>query len=245
MSTWTSRDGVPGMRRVPARIAAGFCAAVALAACVDATGGQTAGEGGRAVPIARQAALSQGAVVVVPPTGYCLDASSISSRASGGFALIASCESLTGRMSTSSVEPAVITVSVSTAREGREQPQATLLSGAVRQGVTLREMNGDGLTIVQVEASDGALPGARDDRKHWRGAMVINDRLVGLALYGAPGSQVAGPEGERLLVALAELIRENSPVLQRRASADGPQASGAQDAAQPQPLRNLFGLLFP
>lgn len=252
MSTWTCRVGGPGVR-VLARPKVAVCALFVLAGCVDATGRNTAGEGGRAVPIARQVSLAEGAVVVVPPSGYCIDASSISNRPSGGFALIASCESLTGRVSTLSVEPAVITVTVSSAREGREQPQAELLSNALPQGVAVREMNGDGLTIVQAEADNSALPGARGDRKHWRGAMVINDRLVGLALYGAPGSLVSGPEGERLLVALAEDIRETSPFLERAAQqATSPdpaatvrQSPDAPNAAPRQPLRSVFSRLFP
>lgn len=252
MFTWTCRVGRLGVR-VLARPKAAVCTLFVLAGCVDGTGGKTAGEGGRAVPIARQVSLAEGAVIVVPPAGYCIDASSITNRPSGGFALIASCESLTGRVSTLSVEPAVITVTVSGAREGREQPQAALLSSALPQGVAVREMNGDGLTIVQAEADNSALPGARGDRKHWRGAMVINDRLVGLALYGAPGSMVSGPEGERLLVALAEEIRESSPFLERatpQASSQDPAATVPQSpevpiAAPRQPLRNVFSLLFP
>ncbi|MFD1510857.1 hypothetical protein [Lacimonas salitolerans] len=231
--------------RVPARIAACLCAVFALAACLDTTGGQTAGEGGRAVPVARQVTMGDGAVIVVPPAGYCIDDSSITSRASGEFALIASCESLTGRLSTVSVEPAVITVTVSNPREGREQPQADLLSGAVPQGVALIATNGEGLSIVQVEGDDGALPGARGDRKHWRGAMVINDRLVGLALYGAPGSTVSGPEGERLLEALAKEIRDHSPLMQRRTAQDAAPTPDMPDAARRQPSRGLLGLLFP
>lgn len=244
MFTWTSRVRGRGMR-VPARIAACLCAVFALAACLDTAGGQTAGEGGRAVPVARQAALGKGAVIVVPPAGYCIDESSITSRAAGEFALIASCESLTGRLSTMSVEPAVITVTVSNPREGREQPQADLLSGAVPQGVALIATNGDGLSIVQVEGDDSALPGVQGDRKHWRGAMIINDRLVGLALYGAPGSSVSGPEGERLLGALAEEIRDHSPVMQRRTSQDAAPNPNPHDAARRQPTRGLLSLLFP
>lgn len=248
MSTWTCRFSRPGVR-VLARPKAAVCALFVMTGCFDGTGGQTAGEGGRAVPIFRKVSLAEGAVTVVPPAGYCIDASSVTDRPSGGFALIASCESLTGRVSTVAVEPAVITVTVSTAREGREQPQATLLSGALRDGVALRQMNGDGLTIVQAEADDSALPGARGDRKHWRGAMVMNDRLVGLALYGAPGSTVSGTEGERLLIALAEEIRENSPFRNQsppQATAQTTvQAQGPSGATPMQPLRRVFSLLFP
>ena len=252
MFTWTSEGRRPGF----ARALAALGALAVLSGCMNGVpglvpGGPTAGEAGRAVPVTRRASLGDGAVIVAPPSGYCIDESSIRDRSGGGFALIASCESLTGRMGGVAVEPAVITVTVSAARAGRDQPEAALLAQALPDGAPLRETNGDGLTVVQVRGEAGALPGARGDLRHWRGAMVLNDRLVGLAVYGAEGSDIAGARGERLLVEMAEQIRENSPLRLPRAEAP-PAAQVAQpgqsapDAPSTQrPLGGLLRRLFP
>ena len=245
MSTWISEIVRRGLRPALA-----VCALSVLPGCMGETGGlgfltaaPSAGTG-QAVPIARNARLGGGAVVIVPQRGYCVDRSSITDASGGGFALIASCESLTGRLGTTQVDPAVITVSVSPPQRGRVQPEAQVLSGVLPDGVAVRQNNGDGLTVVQVEGTGGALPGERGDTRHWRAVMVVNDRLVGLALYGAPGSAVAGAKGERLLIGLAESIRKNSPRMV--AKSDLPQAETAQDTAtRDRPMQNLFGRLFP
>ncbi len=258
MSIWTFKVRMRGVAAGrPLRPALAFCAVAALAGCQDtlsllSAGGATAGEAGRAVPVTRRAELGGGTVVVVPPAGYCLDKSSIANRAGGGFALIASCESLTGRPAGLLVEPAVITVSVSRPGGSGNQPEAELLAQALPDTAPLRAANGDGLTIVHVAGQDGALPGARGDTRHWRGAMSVNGRLVGLAVYGAAGSAIAGAEGERLLVAQAELIRDQSPT--RAAAPPAPaasQAAAADASADPQvaerrqPRRGIFSRLFP
>ena len=252
MSIWTCK-AIQGGGLLQAAALLGVV--LALSGCMGEAGGglgfltagQTQGEAGRAVPIAREARLGAGTVIVIPPVGYCLDRSSITDRPSGGFALIASCESLTGRMGSVAVDPAVITVTVSGPGENRDQPQAARLAQALPEGTALNEINGDGLTVVHVEGRAGALPGARGDARHWRGAMVVNDRLVGLALYSAEGSNLAGADGERMLVTLAELIRENSPFLPGNPGPDNASAAPqpAGDTAEPQPLRKLFGRLFP
>lgn len=234
MSTWISKI----LRRGGLRPALVICASVLLSGCIAQTGG------GSGVPVVRKAALAGGAVVVVPPAGYCLDKSSITDRPGGSFALIASCESLTGRRAGSGPEPAVITVSVTPPRQGREQPEAARLAEALGSGVALSEANGDGLIVVQVQGA-GALPGDRGDTRHWRGAMVVNDRLVGLAIYGAAGSDIAGRVGERLLVATAEAIRENSPFLAAERTVPQETRDETGQAVPESGLRTLFGNLFP
>ena len=112
-----------------------------------------------------------------------------------------------------------------------------MLAQALGNDVALSEANGDGLIVVHVQGA-GALPRERGDARHWRGAMVVNDRLVGLALYGAPGSELAGRKGERLLVALAEAIRDNSPFTQAP-------TQPAERAATETGLRGIFSNLFP
>ena len=173
-------------------------------------GGGLAGlEADSGVKALRKVTLGAGSVVVDPPPGYCIDSASVSSRPGAGFALIASCEALTGRFDGLDVDPAVITVSVVPARGDGSQPAAASLSARLDGAVPVTEINGDGLTIVHVDGGE-ARPGTADTR-HWRAALIVNGSLVGLALYGAQGSPVAGAGGEALLVTLAERIRDNSP----------------------------------
>jgi hypothetical protein len=108
----------------------------------------------------------------------------------------------------------------------------------------LRRLHGDGLTVVQVV--DPAPLSVESDPKHWRGMMVINGHMVGLALYGAKDSAETGERGLTQLMWLAEQIREESPQRPRPAAAfevaDVPAGAGTQDAEPDQPRVQRTGL---
>src|SRR6056297_1527391 len=72
---------------------------------------------------------------------------------------------------------------------------------------------------------DPALPGG--DPRYWRGGMLINGHLVGLAAYGRQGSRVAGADGRRLIRQLAETLREASPEMGDRPTAPSGNATPA------------------
>jgi hypothetical protein len=74
----------------------------------------------------------------------------------------------------------------------------------------LNRIDGDGVSIVHVGAGgQEGIPGG--DPAYWRGAMVINGHLTGLALYAPQGSRVArGQAGETLIIELAERVRAAS-----------------------------------
>lgn len=237
-------------------LALSWCVVLVLPGCLGGAGDGRAflSPGDASAKVLSRATLGRGDVVLVPPRGYCIDAASVTDTMTGGFALIASCESLTGRFDLGSVEPAVMTVSVA-ARGTSAQPEAASLAATLGTARPLAQVNGDGLAIVQ--ADDGADVSARDTR-HWRGVMVVNGRILGLAVYGAKGSAVAGHAGQALLVAMAESIREQSPqefpaqdAALRVDSATSGMAEpepNARDTTQKTeragPLRGILGRLF-
>ena len=201
---------------------------VALSACLgegtggDAFGfltdkrvGQTAG-GVRAAPRApkkaplQRAELAGGAVVVQGPRGYCVDPATLRRGLGGGFALIAACNSLSGQFTGADVEPVVMTVQVQAAVGRKDAPDAAAMAAALAPIPVLERIDGDGLSLLHLGAGgDAGLP--TGDPKYWRGAMMINGYLVGIAVYAPKGSRTAGPRGRRVILALAEQLRAASP----------------------------------
>lgn len=153
-------------------------------------------------------AFYDGAVTVAGPAGYCIDRASIKSDAGGRFALLASCESLTGQPSFA-VEPAVMTVAVLPRADATAAPDATAMTDAVGRDTVRRAEEGDGITLVQVaHGGETVLPGG--DPRHWRAGMMINGHVVGLAAYGPRDGEIAGPRGGALLRDLADSLRTSS-----------------------------------
>lgn len=255
MSTWTSKHRL----RRGLRPAAALYAVLVLPGCLgDGDGPAFLSGGARAAPpadgkVLSRAALGAGEVALVPPRGYCIDTGSLANKKAGGFALLASCESLTGRLDGLAVLPAVITVSVSARSAKWQQPDAQTLASAVEGATAISEMNGNGLSLVHVDGA-AASAGKAGDTRHWRGVMVINQRLVGLAVYGARGSKIAGPEGEALLVAVAESLRVANPYPSVAAPKQGMAPEQASEGQVEEPIRKpaerrgiraVFGRLFP
>ncbi|EAQ24029.1 hypothetical protein [Roseovarius sp. 217] len=198
MSIWTSEQG--RVRALAVRTLLGL-GMMALAGCL-------------AVPAGKSQALSKVAfydaeVVVTGPRGYCVDGASLRRGASGSFALIASCESLTGTAGVY-VEPAILTVSVLPRTGPVQQPDAQTMARALAPAEVRRAEDRDGISLVQVmQGGQEVLPGG--DPVHWRAGMVINGHLVGLAIYGPAGSVVTGPAGREMLRDLGEALRGASP----------------------------------
>lgn len=163
---------------------------------------------GETPPAIRELPLYGGDVVVRAPNGYCVDVAHVTRRPAATVAPLASCSGLTGE-GYSPVEPALMTVSVLSKRAGGEQPSAADLAATFAPAEVTAAEDGDGVALVRV--SDGGqnrLP--EGDPRHWRGAMEINGHLVGLALYARSGSDLTGSAGRRLVLALAETLREAS-----------------------------------
>lgn len=203
MSTWTCNTP----RRV--RVAACLAATVFLTACMGDTspfgflGGRDTG-----TKVVRKLPLYRGAVVVRAPNGYCVDSAHVTRRPTATVVPLATCSSLTDE-EYSPVEPALMTVSVLPARFGTEQPSAEELAASLAPAEVTTVEDGDGVALVRVaDSGETRLPDG--DPHYWRGAMEVNGHLVGLAVYGRRGSDLSGGSGRRLILDLAEALREAS-----------------------------------
>lgn len=174
-----------------------------LAGCLD-TAGTSSG-----VPVLPVAELAGGTIVIKPPRGYCIDASSLRDSNSGGFALVGSCASLTGQTTGVFVEPAIITISTSPAVEGEVSIDSRAFQTALGRGQILKAISReDGLSLLHVNGGARIPPSA--DPKHWRGLMALNGQVVGLALYAATDSPMTTDAGMRMMMSLADTIRSDS-----------------------------------
>jgi hypothetical protein len=158
--------------------------------------------------VVRELPLYRGAVVVRAPNGYCVDNANVTRRPAATVVPLATCSSLTGE-GYSPVEPALMTVSVLPASPRAEQPSAEELAASLAPADVTAVEDGDGVALVRV--ADGGQTRLPDgDPRYWRGAMEVNGHLVGLAVYGRPGSDLSGGAGRRLILDLAEALREAS-----------------------------------
>ncbi|MWD26607.1 hypothetical protein E0K89_003870, partial [Aquicoccus sp. SCR17] len=174
-----------GLRLFPSARFLAPAAILALTGCVAPGNGEQ--------PPLSHAAF-EGGVVVAGPDGYCIDRKAL--RAREGFALLASCLTLSEGTQGIWVEPALMTVTAS--RAGGDAPTAEVLGAALEAEALLSQKTVDGLAIAHLaRGGEAALPGG--DPRHWRGMMRLGDRLLGLAVYAPEGSDVAGRGGERLI----------------------------------------------
>lgn len=190
--------------------ALGFFSDKAVSQSAGGAGGVRATPKTSGVVPLKQAVLAGGKVVVQGPRGYCVDPATLRRGFGGGFALIAACNSLSGELSGADVEPVVMTVQVQSGLTRKEAPSAATMARALAPERALEKVDGDALSLVHMAGGgDRGLP--MGDPKYWRGAMMINGYLVGLAVYAPKGSALAGKKGKRMIVSLAENLREASP----------------------------------
>jgi len=211
--------------------------AVALLAGCDALGAGSnlsfleTGDATKNLALTR-ADLAGGAVTVLGPDGYCVDASTLRSTLSGGFAAIASCRILSGGQAGTIVEPGLVTVTVSRARGGVPTPDA-LAEALETELLATRELSA--LAVGQMATGgDTAFDGS--DPRHWRGTFALGNHVVGLALYAPKGSPLVGPQGAAFLNTVSSRIRARSKASDR--SAEQSQTSEDQVTKR---LSRLFG----
>jgi hypothetical protein len=161
-----------------------------------------------AAKASRELTLYRGGVVVRAPNGYCVDAANVTRRAVATVVPLATCSSLTDE-GYAPVEPALMTVSVLPRRADAQQPSAADLAAMLDPAEVTATEDGDGVALVRV-TSDGQSRLPEGDPSYWRAAMEINGHIVGLALYGRSGSDLSGRAGRRLILDLAEALRDAS-----------------------------------
>ncbi|ATG42046.1 hypothetical protein PhaeoP18_00075 [Phaeobacter piscinae] len=201
------------------RLALMVVAPLALAGCTAGTGASLVA--GTADPqpgdITRMSFASD-TIHLVPPTGFCIDPRMTGHRAEGGFAIVVPCSSL--RPGPSGRNRALITVAVGPAGPADEAlTSADLLKNAPGARL-LTERNDMMLPLVKLNMPDHRARGASP--VHWRGAFVLNDQLVALALYAPGGSRNLGGRGARLLNELTAKTLEASVTADLPPSPDAP-----------------------
>ena len=213
MSTWTCNRQT-ARRALRRAFVLGVC--LSLAGCVIAP--QTRSQS----DVLQQVALYDGEVVVSGPPGYCVDGAHIRRGASGAFVPLASCESLSGTPGVP-VQAALMTVSVLPRQGVQARPTANQIAASMAPAQPLDLIDGPDVSMVRFATGGGQrLPGG--DPRYWRGGMVINGHLLGLSVYGPQGSSLAGPDGQRLLLDLADALRAGTPDLAALPASSGPAA---------------------
>ncbi len=197
MSTWTSRRSLFCL-----------CLGFATAACEDDGGGVLGASSGNSFVNQRRdmalaaAELADGALTLVPPSGFCVDKGSL--RRS--FSVVARCDSLGARRSVADAPLGMIVVSVAEPPD-RDLDLADALANLIPAGAqVLDRRNSDMLALLLLH---GPVPDGADQR-YWRGLARIGPHLLGFTAYAPTGGELAGASGGRVLEALVRQTREAS-----------------------------------
>lgn len=175
-------------------------AITALAACED--GASFALATPQAKPLAK-ARMMAGKVTLVPPQGYCIDASSLKQR----FALMARCDALNTDAGTGGAPVGIITASLAVLPEGGALPAAKDI--AVASGLkNLRDV--DASESHTSFRADGPAPDPAYSSTQWRGISRIGTVALGLTLHGPEGGRAITTEGREMLNDLITRTRTSS-----------------------------------
>jgi len=141
-----------------------------------------------------RANMMRGQVVLVPPQGYCVDKTALQNN----FAILARCDAL-GARSRYASSVGIITVAIN--RVGERVDLAALLPASLPEGTAIRARHDSAdFSVAQVR---GNAPSGVSDQ-YWRGLAQVGPYMMGLAIYGAPKSDVTNASGQRLLGALVQ-----------------------------------------
>ena len=181
-----------------------LAAGLALAACVPASEmGFLTSTKPQSDTALRAVVMGDGAFALTAPPGYCIDAGSLKP----GFALIARCDTLGAAGRNANVPLALITATVVTQQAGTPAPRAADLVSVLDSAQVIQAKEQKGVALVQSRGETG-LQGFSDT--HWRGACLVNDVMVGMALYAPADSSASGPRGASILNALATQTKSNT-----------------------------------
>jgi len=184
MSTWTFK------------VFAGGLLAALIGGCVPLPDGSSSSSNALAPPLTT-AKLGRG-LSVATPRGYCLDPSSISRN----FALIARCDRLGAEGESRGTPLAVITVTAPSGAANDGLPTARALVGDTE--ALLDSYRQERLQLVKVA---GTAPAEGLSGRYWRGAGLIDGKLLGLAIYPTAN----GPDlDEDAVVLLRETFQRSS-----------------------------------
>ena len=170
-------------------------AMLALAACDEAPGST-------ASAALTQARMAQGAVMLVPPPGYCIDRRSLKQR----FAIMARCDTL-GGSSGGGAPLGILIASFSPATGEGTLPAPEVTAQALELQNVSAQRKDDSAVIFRAE---GPAPVEGMSSRHWRANALVGGQIMGLALYGPEGGPAAGEEGRAMLNQVISASRQGS-----------------------------------
>lgn len=186
-----------------------------------------------------QAQFAQGKVTLVAPSGHCLDLTMLRQEAQGGFALLPRCNLINGNRLFGRNRAAVITATIGPAK-GAEAPSTTELAQSAEGATVLYYEDKGMLPLVRLRwPGHSAMGGSGASDEHWRGAFVVNDHLVVLALYAPEGSALLGPAGAELLTEMTSRSRKASIKTAPRPEAVSSLRAGPSRTGQEAPASSI------
>ncbi|MFT6459852.1 MAG: hypothetical protein ACJAR5_003420 [Pseudophaeobacter arcticus] len=188
-------------------------------------------------PTKTQAQFSQGKVTLVAPAGHCIDTTMLRQDADGGFALLPRCNLLHGPSLFGRNRAAVITATIGPA-QGAEAPSTTELAQTATGAKLLYYDDKGLLPLVRLQwPGHNAMGGSGASDQHWRGAFVVNNHLVVLALYAPDGSSLLGPAGAKLLTEMTRRSQNASLITAPQPLAQPPAAVSLRPKARSETAR--------
>ncbi|KEJ91048.1 hypothetical protein [Sulfitobacter donghicola] len=147
-----------------------------------------------------QAQMMRGKVTLVPPSGYCIDAASLSQS----FAIMARCDKLGAKTGETGAVAGLLTVSLS--RKGTNTPQPTPQEFATAGGLAVPSniQQGGEHTVFK---TSGTAPSPDLSSDHWRSIGQVGDFSMSAALYGPKGQRAISDEG---IGVLEEMIKRST-----------------------------------
>lgn len=173
---------------------AGLALAGALSACDSAPAkGFMAGLSNLTKPGAdkaplTQALMMQGEITVSPPSGFCIDAETLSET----FALLARCDALGARVADAGAPMGVMTLSAARPINKKATVTADVLTEAAGMAPAVDVSESDG---IQIFRATGEPPTADLSEGHWRGTTRMGPFVLSVALYGPEDGRAVSTEG--------------------------------------------------
>jgi hypothetical protein len=150
-----------------------------------------------------QTQMASGAFTLVAPQGFCIDQSTLRQT----FALMARCDTLGAPDKAAGAPVGIITVSVTNLRPAAQLPTAQDIADAAQLArISAETSQNDAITF----RAEGPPPAKDLDVKHWRGLARVENKLLGIALYGPKGARAVSSEGREVLNSLIRRTREGS-----------------------------------
>lgn len=143
------------------------------------------------VPLA-QAWMMRGDVILLPPSGYCIDPDSLTQS----FALMARCDTLGSPQGVTGAPVGVLTVSFARSSEMPSLPTASDLAAASNLGTPMDTRATDTSVVFQ---TTGPPPSDELSSTHWRSVAHVGRFTMGAALFGPEGRRAVSREGARML----------------------------------------------